>query len=65
MTHKSNEAWSENENPYASSKVTSSSDPVTLHFPSWIAVICSVASLGLWLLALIVSLPVTVHGLWP
>lgn len=46
-------------NPYASSQIDTeaTADPASLNIPAWIAIVCCVASLGFWLLALIVSLP--------
>jgi hypothetical protein len=50
---------SESVNPYAEANVRSNSKitPASLEIPAWIAVVCCAASLALWFVALIVSLP--------
>jgi len=58
MVHESTPETPAGANPYASSRTTeTTSDALRLNIPAWIAIVCCVASLELWLLALIVSLP--------
>lgn len=53
------ESTPDDTNPYAPSRTAAAttSDPASLDVPAWIAIACCVASLGFWLVALIVSLP--------
>jgi hypothetical protein len=59
MIHTSNPETRDAPNPYASSQSApeTTSGPSSLNIPASIAIACCVVSLGLWLLALIVSLP--------
>lgn len=59
MIDESSPATSDGPNPYAASQAPSEarSNPSSLNLPAWIALACCLVSLGLWLLALIVSLP--------
>ena len=58
MSDEPRPASSDEPNPYASSQTASEpSSSSSLDLPAWIALGCCLISLGLWLLALIVSLP--------
>jgi len=59
MVNESNPEAPRGPNPYASSQTTpeTASDASSLNIPASIAIGCCVISLGLWLFALIVSLP--------